>query len=75
MAEDGRGPSERMVMMEHAIRLVENFFHRGEDPLDRGDAPKVRPDMTPEEMTCYKQALQFLQREFGRGWREDGASG
>ena len=64
--------NERMMMMDHAIRLVENFFHRGEDPFDKGDAPKQRPDLTEEERTCYKSALYFLKKEFGRGWREKG---
>ena len=70
--DDDEVQNERILMMDQAIRLVENFFHRGEDPMDRGDAPKARPDLTTEEAACYKQALQFLRREFGRGWREGG---
>jgi hypothetical protein len=58
--------------MEHAIRLVENFFHRGDDHIDKGDAPSGRTELTEDEKTCYRSALSFLKKEFGRGWMEGG---
>jgi len=65
-------PNERMTMMDHAIRVVENFFHRSEEMFDKGDAPKQRPDLTEDERSCYRSAMSFLKKEFGRGWMEGG---
>jgi hypothetical protein len=63
--------NERMSMMEQAIRVVESFLHRGDRGLmDAGDAPTAQKDLNTDETSCYRAALRFITKEFGRGWRE-----
>lgn len=68
------GANERLAMMDVAVRVIENFCHRNGHPdiMDSGDVPRSAKELTTHETFCYRSALLFLQREFGRGWRENG---
>lgn len=64
--------NERVAMMELAVRVVENFLHRGTSRfgLEEGGTPKDERELTVQEKSCYGSAMNFLQRQFADGWRD-----
>ena len=63
----GRG-SDRMALIDRAIRLVHTFRAPMGGCCEPGDAPRAEADLDANEKACYQAALCFLRHEFARGW-------